>query len=207
MASPEEDLAPLYVRKVPLLQGEQVQQRFDTHRGLMESTPERGPLLVLTTQRLMAFTHGRDYGQGLLIGLEDLHAAAVDLRARRLPQLLRGLALVLLGVAVYLFVGLFVVTTGSALIPAIIGGVVSLAGALLVARFILWERQGAISFMAAHSGPWQLSFEYRGDDASDDAALVVACFFHLKQQQLKHGQALMSGEDAEDDWPYTPWVR
>ena len=202
MASPVEQPAPPCVRKVPLLDGEQVQQRFDTNRGLLKNTPDRGPLLVLTTHRLMAFTHSRDHGQALLIGLEDLHAAAVDLRSRRPPQLLRGLALMLLGVAVYLFVGLFVVTTGSVLLPALLGGVVSTAGALLVARFILWERQGAISFMAAHSGPWQLSFEYRGDHASDDAALVVACFFQLKQS--RNGTA--GEDDAGDDWPFSPWI-
>ena len=191
----------LYVRKVPLLEGELVRQRFDTHRGFMETTPEKGPLLVLTTQRLMAFTHSKDYGQALLIGLEDLHSAAVDLRARRWPPLFRGVALMLLGVAVYLFVGLFVVTTGSALVPALVGGAVSLAGALLVTRFLLWERQGAISFMAAHSGPWQLTFEYHGDQAYDDAAQLVAAFFQLKQSL--NGASATSA--PPDDWPYSPW--
>ena len=202
MASLAEGPTPSWVRKVPLLQGEQVQQQFDTHRGLRENTPDKGPLLVLTTYRLMAFTHSRDHGQALLIGLQDLHAAAVDLRARRLPPLLRGLGLMLLGVAVYLFVGLFVVTTGSALIPALMGAAVSFAGALLVARFLLWERQGTISFMAAHSGPWQLTFEYRGDRASDDAALVVSCFFQLKQALNVDGNE----DEDEDGWPYTPWA-
>lgn len=201
MAFPAEESPQPFVRKVPLLEGEQVWQRFDTHRGLMHDTPEKGPLLVLTSHRLMAFTHAKDYGQALLIGLEDLHAAAVDLRTRRWPQLLRGVALMLLGVAVYLFVGLFVVATGSVLIPALIGGAVSLAGALLVARFLLWEREGAISFMAAHSGPWQLSFEYRGDRASDDAALVVACFFQLKQSRNGAG----GDGGTADDWPFSPW--
>ncbi len=178
-----------------------MRQRFDTHRGLMDDISEKGPLLVLTSHRLMAFTHSRDHGQALLIGLEDLHAAAVDLRPRRWAQLFRGIALMLLGVAVYLFVGLFVVATGSVLIPALIGGAVSLAGALLVARFLLWEREGAISFMAAHSGPWQLTFEYRGDRASDDAARVVACFFQLKQSRNGTG-----GDDGTaDDWPFSPW--
>lgn len=201
MASPLEESPLLYVRKVPLLEGERVRQQFDTHRGLMETTPEKGPLLVLTTHRLMAFTHSKDYGQALLIGLEDLHAAAVDLRTRRWPPLFRGVALMLLGVAVYLFVGLFVVTTGSALVPALIGGAVSLAGALLVARFLLWEREGVISFMAAHSGPWQLTFEYRGEQAYDDAAQLVAAFFQLKQSL---NGASATG-DPLDDWPYSPW--
>ena len=193
-------LTPDYVRKVPLLQDEQVQQQFDIHRGLMESTPDKGPLLVLTNHRLMAFTHAKDYGQALLIGLEDLHAVAVDLRSRRWPQLLRGLALMLLGVAVYLFVGLFVVTTGSVSIPAIIGGVVGFAGLLLVVRFLVWEREGAINFMAAYGGPWQLSFEYRGNHASDDAALLVACFFQMKETQHRRAH-----ESNEEEWPYTPW--
>ena len=202
MSFPAEASPQPCIRKVPLLEGEQVRQQFDTHRGLMDDTPEKGPLLVLTSHRLMAFTHSRDHGQALLIGLEDLHAAAVDLRPRRWTQLFRGIALMLLGVAVYLFVGLFVVTTGSALIPALIGAAVSLAGLLLVVRFLLWERQGAISFMAAHSGPWQLTFEYRGDRASDDAALVVACFFQLKQSPNGAG-----GDDGTaEDWPFSPWV-
>ena len=201
MASPVEEAPPSHVRKVPLLEGEEVRRQFDTHRGLMDATPEKGPLLVLTTQRLMAFTHSKDYGQALLIGLEDLHAAAVHLRTRRWPQLFRGVALMLLGVAVYLFVGLFVVDAGSVLVPALTGSAVSLAGALLVARFLLWEREGVISFMAAYGGPWQLAFEYRGERAYDDATEVVSCFFRLKQDEWND-----AGEDDSDVWPYNPWV-
>ena len=159
MTSPAHGPAVSPVRSVLLLEGERVWHRFDPHRGLLEDAPENGPLLVLTSHRLITFSQNRGHAQTQMIALEDLHAASATRHSRRLAQLLRGLALVLLGVAVYLFVGLFVVTTGSALVPALIGGTVSVAGLLLVARYLLWEQQGVISFMAAHGGSLQLNFE------------------------------------------------
>ena len=199
MESGAEGPAESLVRQVPLLKGERVHQQFTANQGLVDVTPATGPLLALTSRRLMAFTQGRDSSQALIIGLEDLHSVAVEVGRRRWPQLMRGVALALLGIAVYLFVGLYVVTTGSPFIPVVIGATVSFAGLLLVLRYLIWEPEGVISFAAAHGGAWQLSFQYHGNQAALDAHRVAECFFQLKEE----GQCPAQGQ--EGDFPYTPW--
>ena len=190
------------VREVTLVEGERIQQRFVPEKGLVESTPGKGPLLVLTTRRMMSFNQVDGRQETTLIGLADLRAVSIRRQGRHLRQLFQGVGLVLLGIAVYLFVGLFVVTSGSILIPAAAGGAVVFAGALLVARYLFWEQEGTISFIAFRGGPWEVNFEYRGSKAAQDTSLVVNQFFQLKQDQDPRPPYL----DEEDDYPYTPFT-
>ena len=169
-----------FIREVALLQGERVEQIFVPQQGLVDATPIKGPLLVMTTQRVMSFNQEDGRQETTLVTLADLRAVSVKRETRSAKSLYQGLALVLLGVMAYFFVGLFITTTGSLAIPAAVGAVIVSAGALLMTRYFFWEQEGTITFIAFRGGTWDLSFPYRGNKADEQSSRLVNHFFQLK---------------------------
>jgi hypothetical protein len=176
---------PPGIRGVPLLPDEKVVSLFSRDDGTVWEVPREGPLLALTTKRVLSFSEDGDRKETTATVLSSIHAATTTVSRRNTRVLMQGLLLILLGVIAYLLTGLFIVRDG-VLIPAVVGTVIGLFGAYQVLRYLFWEEEGAITFQAwgneQSAGSWKLAFQCQGASAKEVQQFVNA-FFKLKLQE------------------------
>jgi len=198
---------PPGIRGVPLLPNEKVASLFSKGDGTVGEAPREGPLLALTTKRLLSFSDGGDRKEATITTLSNIHAVTAAVSHRNNKVLVQGLMLILLGVIAYLLTGLFVVQDG-VLIPAVVGTVIGLFGAYQVLRYLFWEEEGTITFQAwggeQSAGNWKLAFQCQGTSAKEAQQLVDA-FFKLKFQERPDEQVQKGADSppAKRD-PYSP---
>ena len=192
---PEQDA----IRQVGLFQGERIEQVFVSDQGLVDATPAKGPLLVLTSQRVVAFSRQDERQETTMVPLEELKGASLRSHGRSLKNLYQGLALVVVGILAYPLIGLFIITSGSPLIPAGLAAIIIVVGVMMMSRYFFWEEEGSISFMAFHEkGSWELTFPFRGKTAGRDSSKVVNRFFELKLEGDQHPKE----EKDSTYWPF-----
>ena len=174
------------LRDLELLDGERVEYRFVPGTGQVPETPGKGQLLVLTTHRIVSFGEGSD--RVSVAPVAELEGVTVKANVKGLQDLFQGLFLMVAGLLIYIIVGY--ILDGIAIALAL-GAAIAFAGALFVAKHLLWEEDGSVTFLA---GAWQASFTYRRNRASSDLhRLIDRCF------QMKLGVAEAVEEELEPE--------
>ena len=163
-----------FVRELPLLDGEKVEEQFVPENGLVPDTPLKGELLVLTNQRVLSFVHSDGHRETFLASLEELKGVSVKASTRGFKDIFQGLTLMLMGILSYFILGYILdgVSIASAL-----GAAIVFVGILFLAKYFFWEEEGSITFQG---GNWELSFPYKSDRASIDVFKLIDRFFQLK---------------------------
>ena len=188
------------IRQVELLHRERIDQNFVPDDGLVDAPSSKGSLLVLTSQRLVAFRQQDDQTGTTMVPLDEIKWVSVRSQQRSLKTLFQGLALGLIGVLAYPLIGLFIIESGSPLIPGVLAAIIVVVGVLIMSRYFFGEEEGTISFMALkENGGLELNFPYTGSAASRDSYKVVNRFFQLKQVLEQNIQR----EDGGAYWPFT----
>ena len=199
---------PTYsVRELPLLEGEHIEERFAPYDGLLNETPYKGQLLVLTNQRVITFIDDDGHKETFLAPLEELRGVSVRSNSKGFKNLSQGLFLIVGGVLAYFIVGYIL---DSVAIAAALGAAILSVGVLFVARYFFWEQEGSITFQG---GNWELRFPYKSNMASDGVYKLVNRFFQLKltpnsstPQPIEPEPELPPAQPVEQtrEYPYGP---
>ena len=182
------------VRGLPLMEGEQVQERFASNQGIVGGFPKNGPLLLITNLRVISFLRGGDVKDTYLAPISELRSVAVKGKPRGVRNLIQGILFVLLGILAYFIIGYIRESTWSEIsIASVVGVIIIVFGASYLARHLLWEPEGEIVFQGGtweRSSPdnrggvesyrWQVSFPYRSDKANDEVYTLVNRFFEIR---------------------------
>ena len=176
-----------FIRELPLLEGEQIEERFVPDDGLVPDVPLKGELLVLTNQRIVSFAQNNGHKETLLAPLGELQRVSVRANTRGLKNLSQGLILILIGILVYFIIGY--VLDGVAIALAL-GLAIVVVGILFIARYLIWEDEGSISF---HVGGWEVRFPYKSNKASLDVYKLINRFFELKLNTNSHHPSQREG--------------
>ena len=173
------------IRNVELLPEELVTHLFSPSHGLTDEPPVDGNVLVVTNQRLMAFSSEDGRNETYLVPLESLHAVAVRSELRGLGSLLQGLLVVLCGLIVYLVVAYQL--TGRFQGPTIPFihmdvGAVAVLFAVLAGGWMVWKHyfsseNGTMSFQGS---TWAFSFPCRSKTAKDQVYQLVNSVFSAR---------------------------
>ena len=182
------------VRGLPLMAGEQVQERFAANHGLVSGAPKKGPLLLITNLRVISFLRGEGVKETYLAPIDELKTVFVKGKSRGVRNLIQGILFVLAGILAYFIIGYIRESTWSEIsIASVVGLIVVVFGASYLTRHLLWEPEGEIVFQggtwekpsANNRGPvesyqWQMSFPYRSDKANDEVYTLVNRFFEIR---------------------------
>ena len=175
------DTADQYsIRTLPLLEGEQIEERFVPYDGLVPNEPSKGELLVLTNQRVISFLDNDGHRETFLAPLEELNGVSVRANTRGLKHLSQGLILMLVGILAYFTIGYIL---DGVTIAAALGAAIAFVGVLFIARYFFWEEEGTITFQG---GNWELTFPYKSNLAGAMVYKLVNRFFQLKQATNAH---------------------
>ena len=168
------------MRDLPLLEGEHLEERFIPYDGLVQDSPRKGELLVLTNLRVISFNQSNGHKETLLAPLEELKGITVRANTRGLKAMSQGLILLIAGVLAYFIVGYILENVA---IAAALGAAIIFVGVLFIARYFFWEEEGTITFQG---GSWDLSFPYKSNMASACVYTLVNRFFQLKLDNNTH---------------------
>ena len=182
------------VRGLPLMAGEQVQERFAANHGLVTGAPKKGPLLLITNLRVISFLRGEGVKETYLAPIDELKTVFVKGKSRGVRNLIQGILFVLAGILAYFIIGYIRESTWSEIsIASVVGLIVVVFGASYLTRHLLWEPEGEIVFQggtwekpsannrgAVESYQWQMSFPYRSDKANDAVYTLVNRFFEIR---------------------------
>ena len=182
------------VRGLPLMAGEQVQERFAANHGLVSGAPKKGPLLLITNLRVISFLRGEGVKETYLAPIDELKTVFVKGKSRGVRNLIQGILFVLAGILAYFVIGYIRESTWSEIsIASVVGLIVVVFGASYLTRHLLWEPEGEIVFQggtwekpsasnrgAVESYQWQMSFPYRSDKANDEVYTLVNRFFEIR---------------------------
>jgi hypothetical protein len=185
--------APRSIRELPLLRGEKVEAQFVPGAGSVSPTPGKGPLLVLTSQRLISFMENSGHKETVLALLGELEGVSVKATTRGFRDLSQGLVLVFVGILTYFVLGY--ILDGVAVALAL-GAAIAFVGFIFVGKYLLWEEDGSVTFQV---GSWEIAFPYRNDRASADLYRLIDRFFQLKLST--DGDLGPSGEAAGAAFP------
>ena len=190
-----------YVRDLPLLEGEEVEEKFVPDHGLVSRTPDKGQLLVLTNQRVISFVHSDGHKRMFLAPLEEFKGVSVKADDRGFKDIFSGLALMVVGILAYFIIG-YIFEDVTLALPALVGIALILFGVMVMARYFFWEEEGSITFQG---GSWELPFNYRTDRSQVDVYKLVDRFFQLKlHSNTHHPQLQEAPEAALPDQPSSP---
>ena len=182
------------VRGLPLMAGEQVQERFAANHGLVSGAPKKSPLLLITNLRVISFLRGEDVKETYLAPIDELKTVFVKGKSRGVRNLIQGILFVLAGILAYFIIGYIRESTWSEIsIASVVGLIVVVFGASYLTRHLLWEPEGEIVFQggtwekpsannrgAVESYRWQMSFPYRSEKANDEVYKLVNRFFEIR---------------------------
>ena len=172
-----------YVRQVPLLPGESIEQLFLPQHGLVSVPTEKEDLLVLTNRRVIFFSQEEGNHRVTMMGADGLKGFTLRTKGRNPRHLYNGLLLMVAGILVYLLVGYFISGTLGVVVAAIAGAAVVIVGVFTAMRYLVWVEEGSIVF---HSGGWDLTLRYHGQKAKQDAQVLLEHLFRIKQGTISH---------------------
>ena len=162
------------IRQCKLLAQESIEETFTPREGRISQIPDLGELLLVTNQRVIAFTNDEKTGQFQSATLGEVLGVSVRSIDRDRKMLYQGLSTVFGGVLVYLILGYVTEQVIVALLLA--AGVMSL-GLLSIIRYLVFDRGGLVIFQV---GSWEIEFPYYGVDASKHLPNLIHTFFKLK---------------------------
>ena len=141
------------VRGLPLMAGEQVQERFAANHGLVSGAPKKGPLLLITNLRVISFLRGEGVKETYLAPIDELKTVFVKGKSRGVRNLIQGILFVLAGILAYFIIGYIRESTWSEIsIASVVGLIVVVFGASYLTRHLLWEPEGEIVFQGGDVG-------------------------------------------------------
>ena len=156
-----------YLRQVPLLPGESIEQLFIPEHGLVTIPTDKGELLGLTNHRVIFFSQEEGNHRVTIAALGEVKGATLRNQRRNIKYLYNGLAVAVAGILAYFIVGTFI---AGVVVAALVGGALLAVGVFLAMRYLLWDEEGSIVF---HSGGWDLTFHYHSQKASRDADALL----------------------------------
>ena len=170
----EPQLAAKHVRWLPLAEGEIPLQHFSSERGVVNSIPPTGDVLVFTNRRVISFVESGDRKEMSVAPLDEVTGASIKYGARSPRELYQGPILIIL--AIFVFVASYVLHQET--LAYVLAGALAVIGGLLTLRNLLWEEEGELLFQ----GPGvKVSCTFRGPRAGADVRLMVNRFFELKK--------------------------
>ena len=208
----EEDEAPAQVealvrrrvriREFALLPLEKITHVFAPQDGLIADPTPTGQLLVLTSQRLIAFCEADARNDTYLVPTAGIKHVSITSRTYNTWTLLQGLAMVLAGVFVYLALGYWL--TGlfdGPTIPVIhmdlaplIALILILAGGVIMVQVYMTRPGGTINFQVEGL---QVSFPFRGTEAQQNVYEVVNAFFLSQSGSADEDSPVTESETVE----------
>jgi len=163
-----------HVRWLPLAEGEIALQHFSAERGVVNSIPTSGDVLVFTNRRIISFVESGDRKEVSVAPLDEVTGVSIKYAVRTPRDLYQGPILIIL--AIFVFVVSYILH--QEMLAYVIAGGLAVIGGLLTLRNLLWEEEGEIQFQ----GPGvKVSCTFRGRRAGADVRLMVNRFFELKQ--------------------------
>ena len=190
----------LHIRELPLLDGENPEERFAPYDGLTGDTTHKGPLLVITNQRVVSFRRDNGRKETYVAALEELKGVSVKADSRGIRNLFQGFTFILFGIMAYFIVGYITNSVWSEIsIASALGAAIVFVGLLYIAKHFFWEQEGNIVFQGGtwersdkaggtEAYTWELSFPYKNNKASADVYDLVNRFFEIK----RHNGSLQS---------------
>ena len=170
----EPQLTARHVRWLPLAEGEIPLQHFSSERGVVNSIPSNGDVLVFTNRRVISFVESGDRKDVSVAPLDEVTGASIKYGARSPRDIYQGPILIIL--AVFVFVASYILHQET--LAYVLAGALAVIGGLLTLRNLLWEEEGELLFQ----GPGvKVSCTFRGRRAGADVRLMVNRFFELKQ--------------------------
>ncbi len=167
-------IAARHVRWLPLADGEIALQHFSSERGVVDSVPATGDVLVFTNRRVISFVESGDRREVAVAPLDEVTGASVKYGSRSPRDIYQGPILIIL--AIFVFVASYVLHQET--LAYVLAGGLAVIGGLLTLRNLLWEEEGELKFQ----GPGvDVSCTFRGRRAGADVRLMVNRFFELKQ--------------------------
>ena len=210
--APQEDETPAQVealawrrvriREIALLPLEKITHVFAPQDGLIADPTPTGQLLVLTSQRLIAFCEADARNDTYLVPTAGIKHVSITSRTYNPWTLLQGLAMVLAGIFVYLVLGYWL--TGQIdgpTIPVIhmdlaplIALILVLAGAVTMVQVYMTRPGGTINFQVEGL---QVSFPFRGTEAQQNVYEVVNAFFLSQSGSADEDSPVTESETVE----------
>lgn len=191
------------IRELRLFSGERIEDLFVPDTGSVPAISTKGPLLVLTSHRIISFSEDDGDKHTAVAAIAEIEGVSVKANTRGVRDLCQGLFLVIVGILTYIMLGYILdgVTVALAL-----GAAIALVGILFVGKYLFWEEEGSVTFLA---GAWETSVPYKNDRAITDLHRLIDRCFQLK---LNTGEAPMvheavvawSESPAADPGPTTP---
>ena len=179
-------LSGVVIRKVGLLSGESVSHTFCPEEGLVPHPLEKGRMLVLTNQRIMAFGRNDGMRETVLMPVEEVKAVAVHAGQRSKGTLIQGGLMIV--AAVFFYVLLAYWLTGridGPTVPIIrmdlVAFVVFLAiltGVAMLAQVYFGKPDGEVTFQGDGV---KVTFPFKGETAEDEIYLLVNAAFAARQ--------------------------
>ncbi len=167
-------LTARHVRWLPLAEGEITLQHFSSERGVVDSIPASGDVLVFTNRRVISFIESGDRKEVAVAPLAEVTGASVKYGSRTPRDMYQGPILIIL--AMFVFVASYVLHQET--LAYVLAGGLAVIGGLLTLRNLLWEEEGELKLQ----GPGvDVSCTFRGRRAGADVRLMVNRFFELKQ--------------------------
>ena len=174
------------IRRVGLLSGENVTHTFCPEEGLIPHPKQRGRMLVLTNQRVIAFGDRDGIKETILMPVEEVKAVAVNAGLRSKFMLFQGGMIVMAGVVIYVLLAYWL--TGridGPTIPIIRMDLVAflvflaiLSSVFIMAQFYFSKPDGEVTFQGDGV---RLAFPFRGETAEDHIYQVVNAAFAARQ--------------------------
>ncbi len=173
------------IRELRLFSGERIEDRFVPDTGSVPAIPTTGPLLVLTSHRIISFSEDDGDKHTSVAAVAELEGVSVKANTRGFRDLFQGLFLVVVGILTYIILGYILdgVTVALAL-----GAAIAFVGILFMGKYLFWEEEGSVTFLA---GAWETSVPYKNDRAIADLYRLIDRCFQLK---LNTGEAPMVHE-------------
>ena len=167
------------IRRVRLLEGEEVWLALHAQHGLLEEVPPEDDCMLLTNQRLIGFSLEESQRRLVLLPHQSVDAVEITDLARSLRPLVTGGLLVLGAVAAVWLATAFSV---GGILPWLIGGILVLLGAITASTYFVAEDTAMITFRARAS---EAALPLRTPQALRDAYLVANGFFQARAGQRR----------------------
>jgi len=191
------------IRRIGLLPGETVTHTFYPEKGLMPHPGERGRMLVLTNQRVIAFGNRDGMRETVLMPVDEVKAVAVNAGLRSKLMLLQGGVVLVAGIVIYVLLAYWL--TGrieGPTVPIIRMDLVSflvflaiLSGVGMMSQFYFGKPDGEVTFQGDGV---RLVFPFRGETAEDDIYQVVNATFAARQSILGYSGTEYSRQRASE---------
>ena len=162
------------LRGLRLLDGERIEDRFVPDTGSVPETPEEGPLLVLTSHRIISFSEDNGDKRVSAAAVVELEGVSIAANTGGFRDLFQGLFLLVVGILTYIVLGYIL---NGITIALALGSAIALIGVLFIGKHLFWEEDGSVTFLA---GAWQASLTYRNGQANSDLYRLIDRCFQLK---------------------------